>query len=43
MRGDAVAGILILLINIIGGLAIGMGSARSRPEHGDALRPADDR
>ena len=36
VRGDAIAGILILLINIIGGLAIGM--AQYNLSFGDALR-----
>ena len=44
VRGDAIAGILILFINIIGGLAIGtIGHGMSIGDAGQTLHAADDR
>ena len=44
VRGDAIAGILIIVINIIGGLAIGRPPARTWPwPRGPDLHPADRR
>ncbi len=37
VRGDAIAGLLITLINILGGLAIGLGSGMSLPQAADVF------
>jgi hypothetical protein len=40
VRGDAIAGILILFINIVGGFIIGMASTACRPARRPRLHPA---